>query len=126
MSLKIQSLLILKKSITGRLEGSNTEKEVEIDLPLKHLSNFWKTLDMPLINCKINLIIAQSEKIVITCKATEDADSDADPAVVSVKNKKDAAFKIIDTKLYVPIVTLSTEDGNKVLGKLKIGFKRKT
>ena len=58
MSLKIQSLLILKKSITGRLEGSNTEKEVEIDLPLKHLSNFWKTLDMPLINCKINLIIA--------------------------------------------------------------------
>ena len=44
MSLKIQSLLILKKSITGRLEGSNTEKEVEIDLPLKHLSNFWKTL----------------------------------------------------------------------------------
>ena len=80
---------------------------------------------MPLINCKINLIIAQSEKIVITCKATEDADSDADPAVVPVKNKKDAAFKIIDTKLYVPIVTLSTEDGNKVLGKLKTGFKRK-
>ena len=58
MPLKIQSLLILKKRITGRLEGSNTEEKVEIDLPLKHLSNLWKALEMPLINCKINLIIA--------------------------------------------------------------------
>ena len=54
-------LFNLKKSITWRFEGNNTEKEVEIDLPLKQLSNFWKTLDMPLINCEINLIIAWSE-----------------------------------------------------------------
>ena len=39
-----------KTSITGRLEGNNTEKEVEIVVPRKHLSNFWKTLDIPLIN----------------------------------------------------------------------------
>ena len=124
MPLKIQSLLILKKRITGRLEGSNTEEKVEIDLPLKHLSNLWKALEMPLINCKINLIIAQSEKSVIARKATEDADSDADPAVVSVKNQKNVAFKIIDTKLCVPVVTLLTEDDNKALEKLKTGFKR--
>ena len=37
-----------KTSITGKLEGNNTEKEVEIVVPLKHLSNFWRTLDMPL------------------------------------------------------------------------------
>ena len=114
----------LKKSITWRLEGNNTEKEVEIDLPWKHLSNFWKTLDMPLINCEINLIIAWSEKSVITSKTAKDADSEADPAVVSVKNKKNAAFKIIDKKLYLPVVTLSTEDDNTVLEKLKTGCKR--
>ena len=41
--------------ITGRLEGNNTEKEVKMVLPLKYLSNFWRTLDIPLINCEINL-----------------------------------------------------------------------
>ena len=40
-----------KRKIIGRLEGSNTEKEVEIVIPLKHLSNFWRTLNIPLINC---------------------------------------------------------------------------
>ena len=46
-----------KTSITGKLEGNNTEKEVEIVVPLKHLSYFWRTLDMLLINCEINLIL---------------------------------------------------------------------
>ena len=46
-----------RRSITGKLEGNNTEKEVEIVVPLKYLSNFWGTLDMPLINCEINLIL---------------------------------------------------------------------
>ena len=44
-----------KTSITGKLEGNNTEKQAEIVVPLKHLSNFWSTLDMPLINCEINI-----------------------------------------------------------------------
>ena len=44
-----------KTSVTGRLEDNNTEKEVKTAVPLKHLSNFWKTLDIPLINCEINL-----------------------------------------------------------------------
>ena len=60
-----------KTSITGRLEGNNTEKEVETVLPLKHLSNFWKTLDTPLINCKINLILIWSKNCVITNKQQE-------------------------------------------------------
>ena len=46
-----------KTSVTGKLEGNNTEKEVKIVVPLKHLSNFWRTLDMSLINCEINLIL---------------------------------------------------------------------
>ena len=40
-----------KTSITGTLEGDDTEKEAEIVVPLKYLSNFWRRLDMPLINC---------------------------------------------------------------------------
>ena len=47
-----------KRSITRRLEGKNTEKDVDIVVPLKHLSNFWRTIDIPLINCEINIILA--------------------------------------------------------------------
>ena len=55
-----------KTSITGELEGINTSKDVETAMPLKHLNNFWRTLDMPLINCEINLILTWSEKCVLT------------------------------------------------------------
>ena len=44
-------------SITGRLEGNNTETEAKVGVPLKHLSNFWRTLDMSLINCEVSLIL---------------------------------------------------------------------
>ena len=113
-----------KTRITGRLEGNNTEKEIEIVVSLKHLSNFWKILDIPLINCEINLILAWPENCVITSKATRDSDPDSDPAVAAVNNPANATFKITDTKLYVPVVTLSTEDDNKLLEQLKTGFKR--
>ena len=56
-SIKDSKSFDYKTSITGKLEGNNTEKEVEIVVPLKYLSNFWRTLNMPLINCKINLIL---------------------------------------------------------------------
>ena len=75
-----------KTSITERLEGNNTEKEVEIVVPLKHLSNFWRTLDMPLINCEINLIFTWSENCVTRSKAIRDVDTNADPAVAAVNN----------------------------------------
>ena len=113
-----------KTSVTGRLEGSNTEKEIKIVVPLKHLSNFWKSLDIPLINCEINLILTWSENFVITNKAISDADPDADPAVAAVNNTTNATFKITDTKLHVSVFTLSTEDDNKLLEQLKSGFKR--
>ena len=50
-SIKDSKSFDYKTSITGKLEGNNTEKEVEIVVPLKYLSNFWRTLNMPLINC---------------------------------------------------------------------------
>ena len=56
-SIKDSKSFDYKTSITGKLEGKNTEKEVKIVVPLKHLSNFWRALDMPLINCEINFIL---------------------------------------------------------------------
>ena len=76
---------------------------------LKYLSNFWKTLDMPLINCQINLILTWSEKCFIV----------SDTAANQVPT-----FAIIDTKIYVPVVTLSTQDNVKLLQQFKSEFKR--
>ena len=52
-----------------------------------------------------------------------DVDPDANPAVAATDNPTNATFKITDTKLYVPVVTLSTKDDNKFLGQLRTGFK---
>ena len=125
-SIKDSKSFDYKTSITGKLEGNNTEKEVEIVVPLKHLSNFWRTLDMPLINCEINLILTWSENCVLTSKATRDAvpAQGGNPAVAAIDNPTNATFKITDKKLYVPVVTLSTENDKRLLEQLKTGFKR--
>ena len=78
-------------------------------VPLKYLSNFWRTLEMPLINCEITLDLNWSEDCVIV--ATNVAD-------------EVTTFSITDTKLYVPVVALSTQDSAKLLEQLKSGFKR--
>ena len=107
---------IKKTRITGRLEGDNTEKEnFQIVAPLKHLSIFWRTLVIPLVNCEINLIWTCSENCVITSKSTKDADHDADPAVAAVNNPTARKYKITETKLYLAVVTLSAKDDNKLL-----------
>ena len=46
-----------KINITGKTPDDDNEKDVEIMVPLKYLSNFWRTLEMPLINCEVNLIL---------------------------------------------------------------------
>ena len=53
-----------KQKITGEI-GADGTKGVEIMVPLKYLSNFWRTLEMPLFNCEINLILTWAEKCVI-------------------------------------------------------------
>ena len=117
--LQIQIIITSKNT-----ESNNTEKGVEIVVPLKHLSNFWRTQDIPLIYCEINLILTWSEKYVLTSKVTRDADSDANPTVAAIDNLTNATFKIRDAKLYVPVVTLSTENDKKLLEQLRTGFKR--
>ena len=95
-----------KIKITGKTPNNNNVKDVEIMVSLKYLSNFWRTLETPLINCEVNLILTWSSTCVIT---------DSTGA---------GTFEITDTKLYVPVVTLSTQENTKLLQQLKSGFKR--
>ena len=66
-----------KAKMTGQTEDDGT-KNVEIMVPLKYLSSFWRTLEMPLINCEVNLILTWSEKCVIVSidVATQDKAKD--------------------------------------------------
>ena len=77
-----------------------------------------------MINCEVSLTLTWSENYVLTSKATRAADPDANLAVDEINNPQNATFKITDTKLHVPVVTLSTENDNKFLEQLKTGFKR--
>ena len=75
-------------------------------VPLKYLSNLWRTLEMPLINCEINFILTWSANCVMVSNGVAN---------------QGATFSIAETKLYVPVVTLSNA---KLLKQLKSGFKR--
>ena len=82
------------------------QKNVKIMVPLKYLSNFWRTLEMTLISYEINLILIWSEKCVLS------------------SDTKSTTFAITDAKLYVPVVTLSTPYNAKILQQLKSGYNR--
>ena len=97
-----------KLKITGRT-GNGGTKDVEIMVPLKYLSNFWRTLEMPLINCEVNLILAWPSSCVLIA--------------TSIPNQN-ATFTINETKLYVPVVPLSTQENTKLLQQFKSGSKR--
>ena len=100
-------------------------KEVEIAVPLKHLSNFLNSLNIPLINCEVSLGLSWSETCVITSMEKRLVRAaQGDNLAVYGDSPESAVFKIKDTKLYVPVVTLSAENDNKLLDQLKTGFKR--
>ena len=71
-------------------------------------------------------ILRWSENCVVTSKATRDSvpAQGGNPAVAAIDNPTNATFKITDKKLYVPVVTLSTENDKRLLEQLKTGFKR--
>ena len=89
--------------------GNNRTKNVEIMFPLKYLSNFWRTLEMPLINCEVDLTLTWSSTCVL---------------VSTNAANQNETFAITNTKLYGPVVTLSTQENTKFLQQLKSGFKR--
>ena len=95
-----------KVKITGKTPADRNTKNVEIIVPLKYLSNFWRTLEMSLINGEVNLILTWSKDCAIA------------------NSREEGKFVITETKLYVPFVTLSTQDNAKLLQQLKTSFKR--
>ena len=103
-----------KTKITGQTVDNNNNGniagrvDVEIMVPLKCLRNFWKTLEMSLINCEVELISDWSVNCVI---------------IYTDFNNQAPTFTITEANLYVPVVTLSTQDNEKLLPQLKSGFK---
>ena len=98
-----------KSSFIGNTvaDGANRKKEgVKIVVPLKYLGNFWRSLEMPLINCKVELSLEWYENCILSSAGTS------------------AVFTITDTKFYVPVVTLKTEDNVKLSKLLSKRFKR--
>ena len=79
-------------------------------------------MDIPLINSEVSLDLKWSKNCVLTSKATRETDSDADPVVLAINSPTNAEFSITDCKLYVPVVTLSVENENKLYEKLKENF----
>ena len=88
--------------VTNRI----VEKNLKIVVPLKYLSNFFRSLEMPLINCKIKLNLTWKKECVLSTDAA------------------DAVFIINDTKLYVPVATLSKEDNKDFIEQQNKGFQR--
>ena len=97
-----------KASIIGNAENNGTKNGVKIAASLKYLSNFSRSLERPLINCKIELSLNWIENCILTTAAN------------SIK----VVLNLTDTKLYVPVVTLSTEDNAKLSKLLSKEFKR--
>ena len=97
-----------KASIIGNTENNGTKDGAIIAVPLNYLSNFWRSLEMPFINCKVKLSLNWIEHCVLTTPA----------------NANKTTFKITDAKLYVLIVTLSIEDNAKLSKLLGKGFQR--
>ena len=99
---KYKAVLVGKKS---RYVNPSFVKNATIVVTLKYLSNFWRSLEIPLTNCKVHLELNRIEDWILSSAGNS------------------AKFKITDVKLHVPIFTLSTKD-NVNLTKLSDRFKR--
>ena len=122
-----------KTSITGNTynvdageAGYDADKvgknETEITVPLKHLINFCRTLNIPLINCEIELILTWSQNCALADMTARAAGNNNDPPAIGAPTGLE--FQITDTKLHIPVVTLSKENDKRILEQLKSGFKR--
>ena len=101
-SFKYKVNLLGNPVVTNRI----VKKKLKIVVPLKYLSNFFRSLAMPLINCKIKLNLTWKKECVLSTDAAN------------------AVFIINDTKLFVPVVTLSKEDNKDFIKQQNKGFQR--
>ena len=101
-SFKYKISLLGDENVGGGIVRFN----VKVVVPLKYLSNFFRSLEMPLINCKIKLNLTWKKECVLSTHAGN------------------AVFIINDTKMYVPVVTLSKEDNEDFIEQQNKGFQR--
>ena len=81
-----------KASITGKTpENNDSLTGAKLVIPLKYLSNFWRSLNIPLINCEVELILTWSKNCVLADMTTRNAQG-GNPAIVAPSGEK---FKII-------------------------------
>ena len=99
--------------------NNSGNKSIELAIPLKYLGNFWRKLNIPLINCEVYLELKWNKTCVITSQqigVNLDGGNTAAPT--------GALLTINDCKLYIPVITLSKDDEIKLLTNLKSGFTR--
>ena len=102
------SLVYKSKLISGT--DNNNVNHVKLVVPLKYVSSFLRSLETPLVNCKIDLELTWHKDCMISS--------------VNAAAGQVVSFMITNTKLHVPVVTLSTKDNNNLTKQLKEGFKR--
>ena len=114
-----------KTKLIGSMPN-NSNVNAEVVVPLKYLSNFWRSLDLPLINCEIELDLSWSRYCVISeMSRTSRAVPNTNPVRYELATTTNSTtFQINNAKLYVPVVTLSVNDNIKFLENIKQGFKR--
>ena len=100
--------------------NKNGTQEIELAIPLKYLGNFWRALNIPLINCEVFLELKWNKNCVIT-SLEQGVIAGANPPARD-NAPMGATLSITDCKLYVPVVTLSKDDEIKLLTNLKSGF----
>ena len=92
-----------KTSITRNTYDGDDDAN-KIVVLLKHLSNFWRTLNVPLINCEIELILIWSKNCALADMILITGGNNNDPPAIVASTRLE--FQITGTKLYVPVVTL--------------------
>ena len=117
---------VYKTKIIGKRSNNNSRLNAEVVVPLKYLSNFWRSLNLPLINYEIELDLTWSKYCLISeiSRTFSKVDPNADPVVYEVATATTGAtFQINNVKLYVQVVTFSI---NNIifLENIKQGFKR--
>ena len=91
-------------------------KNAKVAVPLNYLRNFWKSVGMPLINCKIELKRKWTKYYVLPAAGSDNVNSN--------DNDNEFVFNIKETKLFVPFVTLSVRGNQKLLKLLSKGLER--
>ena len=103
-------LLKLKVAQTALNAANGILKNATIAVPLKYLSNFWRSLEIPLINCKVELKVKWTKYCVLPVGSNDNLNNiDSDRIIFTLK----------DTKLYVPVATLSARGNQKLSKDLK-------